>query len=128
MAKLLCDRWCCAKLPESFGTDMQNVARENRQQRRRAAEDNRKQIDRNRAEQEAMTTDIGQAVNHLLQRLACLVERWRHDGAGVAQSLLQLGCHVVVEKPTTQLPPPRGSGWRTGWLVLTADIEERHHM
>ena len=46
-------------MAEAVGADVQDVAREHRQQRRRAAEQHREQIERDRAEHEPVAADIG---------------------------------------------------------------------
>ena len=58
---------------------MQNVARIDRQHGGRARQDDREQVERDRAEQEALAPDELQAVDHLTQRMAAHLGGRRQD-------------------------------------------------
>ena len=58
--------------PRPSGADLQDVARIDRQHRRRSAEQHGEQVERDGAEHQPVAADVGQAVRHLLQRAARL--------------------------------------------------------
>ena len=64
--------------PRPSRADMEDVAGIDRQHRGRAAEQDGEQVERDGAEHEAVAADIGEAVDHLLQRIARL-ERGARD-------------------------------------------------
>ena len=67
------------RCPRPFGSGVKHVAREHRQHRRRAAEQDREQVEADRAEDQAVVADIAKALDHLRPRVGAAREpRPRH--------------------------------------------------
>ena len=57
------------KWPKPLGTSMEDIAREHREHRRRAAEKDSEQVEADRPEHQAIVADVAQALDHLRPRI-----------------------------------------------------------